>query len=132
MKALVSTVFFKPRSAISLLIVLWWNYFQQVGICLLCLSWAAKKFVRVTQKVYVLLFGKTWGPDCFWSYQTFSGGILMHNGMKVFSMFLVVFDFNAEFQDKQVSEYWSVMKFHEICMLRNYIFLLNEVIYAWV
>ena len=45
----------------------------------------------------------------------------MHNEIKVFSVVLVVFVSRAEFQDKYVLEYLSVMKFHEICMLRDYI-----------
>ena len=54
----------------------------------------------------------------------------MHNELKVFSIVLIVFVFIAEFQDKLVSEHLRVMKFHEICMLRNYIGFWNEVIYA--
>jgi len=53
----------------------------------------------------------------------------MHNELKVFSIVLIVFVFIAEFQDKLVSEHLRVMKFHEICMLRNYIGFWNEVIY---
>ena len=54
----------------------------------------------------------------------------MHNELKVFSIVLIVFVFIAEFQDKLVSEHLRIMKFHEICMLRNYISFWNEVIYA--
>ena len=45
----------------------------------------------------------------------------MDNELKVFSIILIAFVFIAEFQDKLVSEHLRVMKFHEICMLRNYI-----------
>ena len=55
---------------------------------------------------------------------------MMHNELKFFSIVLIVFVFIAEFQDKFVSEHLRVMKFHEICMLRNYIGFWNEVIYA--
>ena len=54
----------------------------------------------------------------------------MHNELKVFLIVLIVFVFIPEFQDKLVSEHLRVMKFHEICMLQNYIGFWNEVIYA--